>query len=228
MKKYEIFLFDADGTLFDFYKAEETALKTMFEKVDITYTSEIREKYRAINAEIWQDYEKGKSSQSELQTLRFAKLFEEINVIQNAEIFNLQYLAELAKGVFLVDGAFEICQQIFASGKKIYIVTNGNLSTQKPRMENSAISGFISNFFISEAVGFRKPQANYFEYVFSQIPQVDKNEIIIIGDSLTADIAGGNNAGIDSCWYNSFGAENDFGVLPTYEIDRLSQISEFV
>ncbi|MCL2015441.1 MAG: YjjG family noncanonical pyrimidine nucleotidase [Defluviitaleaceae bacterium] len=228
MKKYETFLFDADGTLFDYDMAEENALKTMFVKFDITYTNAIRQKYREINAEIWKKYEKGENTQDELQTLRFAQLFGEINVDCNAEKFNQQYLAELAKGIFLIDGALEICKKIAASNKKIYIVTNGNLSTQKPRVENSAISELISDFFISEGVGFRKPQAAYFDYVFSHISQTDKSKIIIVGDSLSADIAGGNVAGIDSCWYNPDGAANNTDIVPTYEIAKLSELGEFI
>jgi 2-haloacid dehalogenase len=103
-------------------------------------------------------------------------------------------------------------------------VTNGILATQKARIEHSTIKEYISDFFVSEFIGYQKPHALYFEYVFSHIPQIGKSKTLIIGDSFSADIAGGNNSGIDSCWFNKFGDINNTDIIPTYEISRLSEL----
>ena len=228
MTKYDVFLFDADGTLFDYDMAEAAALKAMFDYCGFCYTENVRFIYREINSRVWEKFEKGEITKIELQTLRFEKLFAEIGVSYDAGLFNEKYLAELGKGSFLIDGAAEICNHIFSNDKRIYIVTNGILATQKARIEHSLIKAFISGFFVSEFIGFQKPHISYFEYVFSHIPQCDKSKMIIIGDSITADIAGGSRAGIDSCWFNSTGEVNDSDVVPTYEIKRLSELREFV
>lgn len=227
-KKYEIFLFDADNTLYDYDKAEAQALKTMFAFCGFTYDDSIRLIYREINTQSWRDYEDGLISKADLQTVRFERFFEKICVQYDTADFNTRYLAEFGKGTFLVDGAMEICKKVVSQGKQIFIVTNGILATQKSRIEHSLIKEYISDFFVSEFVGYQKPDVKYFEYVFSHIPNVPKDKILIIGDSLTADIAGGHNAGIDNCWFNEHGHNNDTSIEPTYEVRRLSDLSKFI
>jgi 2-haloacid dehalogenase len=228
MKKYDLFLFDADGTLFDYNMAEANALKIMFENCGFEYTENIRQKYREINSQVWEDFENGRISKEALQTSRFTRLFDSIGVQHDAEDFNAQYLYELGKGSFLIDGASEICEQIAAGNNKIYIVTNGILATQTSRIKNSLIKDYISDFFVSEHIGFQKPHISYFAYVFSHIPQTGRDKILIIGDSLSADIQGGINAGIDTCWFNEAKKENNTGITPTYEIHKLSEIQKFI
>ena len=229
MKKYDVFLFDADGTLYDYDKAEEYALRAMFEYCGFSYSESIRAKYRVINSEVWSAYEKGELSVSDFPTIRFERLFSEIGIqYDDASDFNSRYLAELGKGTFLIDGAVEICKEITASNKPIFIVTNGLLATQEARIKHSLIKDYITDTFVSSFVGYQKPDKEYFDYVFSRIPQVNKDKILIIGDSLTADIAGGNNAGIDTCWYNEHGIENSTDIEPIYEIRHLSEIQKFI
>ena len=231
MKKYEIFLFDADHTLFDYDMAEAVALKTMFDRCGIDfidYSEEIRKRFREINAQLWQKFEKSEITSYQLQTLRFEFLFDELGVSYDAEKFNREYLPELGKGGFLIDGALEICEYIASCGKPIYIITNGMTVTQKLRVSNSLIKDYISALFISESIGFNKPNISYFEYVLANIPPMPKEKILIIGDSLAADIAGGNNAGIDTCWLNEKGVENHTDIVPTYEIRMLSEVRKFV
>jgi 2-haloacid dehalogenase len=228
MKKYDLFLFDADGTLFDYDMAETNALKTMFDYCGFDYSESIQSKYREINSQVWKSYEKDEITKAQLQTLRFTRLFSEIDLFYDAKDFNEKYLEELGKGSFLIDGALEICKEITSCGKKIYIVTNGILATQEARIKHSAIKEYICDFFVSEFIGYQKPHVLYFEYVFSHIPQIDKNNILIIGDSLSADIAGGNNAGIDSCWFNKSGDINDTDIIPVYEISALSELNKYI
>ena len=228
MKKYDIFLFDADGTLFDYDMAEANALKLMFEKCGLDYAEGIRKKYREINSQQWDKFEKGEISKEELQISRFTRLFDYIGVDYNAKDFNEKYLYELGKGSFLIDGALEICEKIVSHSKQIFIVTNGILATQTSRIKHSVIKDYISDFFVSEFVGYQKPHISYFEYVFAHIPQIGRDKLLIIGDSLTADMQGGRNAGIDSCWFNEAGKENHTEIIPTYEIRKLSEIQKFV
>lgn len=228
MTRYEIFLFDADATLYDYDMAEANALKQMFRKCGFDYSEEIRNKYRKINTHVWECYENGEITKEELQSLRFIRLFADIGVQYDVIEFNKQYLFELGKGTFLIEGALEICEYIVSSGKKIYIITNGVLATQTSRIKHSPLRDYITDFFVSELVGYKKPDALYFEHVLLHIPPIDKNKILIIGDSLTADIKGGDNTGIDTCWFNEYQKENHTGIVPTYEIQKLSEIRMFV
>jgi len=228
VKKYDIFLIDADNTLYDYDKAEAYALQTMFEQCDFAYSEDVRLLYREINEQAWRDFEEGRTTKEALQIARFEQFFEKLGVWHDPADFNARYLAELGRGTFLVDGALEICQAIAAAGKQIYIVTNGVLATQQSRIKHSLIKGYIVDFFVSEHVGYQKPDVRYFEYVLKRIPQVPMEQILIVGDSLAADIAGGRNAGIDTCWFNEHGIENSTNIQPTYEIRRLAELVDFV
>jgi len=228
MKKYELFLFDADNTLYDFDKAESCALKTMFDYCGFEYSERVLAIYRGINSQAWRDYEDGKISKKDLQSIRFERFFSEIGVWHDVTDFNAKYLAELGRGTFLINGAEDICKEIVSKGKQIFIVTNGILATQESRIKHSLIKEYISGFFVSEFVGFQKPDVRYFDYVFEHIPKIPKEKILIVGDSLKADIAGGHNAGIDNCWFNEHGIENTTSITPTYEIRKLSEVAMFV
>jgi len=229
MKKYDIFLFDADDTLYDHDKAESAALSTMFARYGFDYSEEVRMKYRKINAQVWAEYQRDEISEADFPTSRYVRLFELIGVqCDDVHAFNEQYLVEMGKGAQLIDGAQEICREIVAAGKQIFIVTNGLFAVQQSRIKNSLISDCISDYFVSSAVGYRKPQIEFFEHVFSHIPPIDKSKIIVIGDSLSADIAGGNNAGIDTCWINPQKSANGSGIVPTYEIHALDEVRKFI
>lgn len=222
--KYDIYLLDADETLFDFNKAEAEALAAAFEHFGFNYSEEIRQKYRIISQKLWRELEDGLITKDELQILRFQNLFSGLNISCDTTRFNGQYLLELGRGIQLLDGALELCQALYKNGKALYIVTNGILQVQRMRIDNSPIKAYLSGMFVSEEIGFSKPHKQYFEYVFSKIGLHDKAKALIIGDSLTSDIRGGHNAGIDTCWYNPAGTENPTGVTPTYEIQQLSQV----
>ena len=103
MKKYDIFLFDADGTLYDFDMAEANALMVMFINCGFGYSDETLTKYREINVHLWDSYEKGETSKDDLQTFRFSRLFEAIGIHHDETDFNKKYLSELGKGAFLID-----------------------------------------------------------------------------------------------------------------------------
>lgn len=221
---YDIYLFDADDTLFDFGKAEESALIETFKQYKLNYSEEIRIRYKCINIELWELFEKQEIDKSVLQTQRFSTLFQEIGVSCDIESFNENYIIELGRGSQLMDGAYDICKSLHNKGKELYVVTNGVSSIQKIRMESSSIKQFISGVFVSEDIGFQKPRKEFFDHVFSHIGEIDKRKILIIGDSLTSDIQGGINAGIDTCWFNPNKKENSIGIIPTYEIAELSEI----
>ena len=228
MKKYDTFLFDADGTLFDFEKSAVNALNIMFGYCGFEYTDNVWVIYREINSQLWDSFEKGEIGVETLRTLRFERLFSKLGVHFDPNEFNEKYLYELGKGESLIDGALDICRDIASFGKRIYIVTNGFSVVQEARKKHSPLKGYISDFFVSELIGFQKPHISYFEHIFANVPQFCMDKALMIGDSLAADIAGGNSAGLDTCWLNIKNAVNESEIIPTYEITKLSELRKFV
>ena len=227
MKKYDIFLFDADDTLYDFNLSSAYALKAMFEQCGFVYSDSVQARYNQINRQALKRYEKGEFTLYELQTVRFSRLFGEVGVSYDTEEFYKGYIHELGKGVFLLDGALEICREIASHGKRIYIVTNGPPATQEARAKYSPLSKYITGVFDFHTIGHQKPNMEFFQHVFAHIP-ADKDKMLIIGDSLPADVGGGNNAGIDTCWLNARNAKNRTAIKPVYVVKRLLELRKFI
>ncbi len=225
MKNYDVYLLDADGTLFDFDKAEENSLRNVFLRHGFPYSNDTLTRYQTINREMWRRYEKGEIERAVMLPLRFRLLFDELRLDGDVEVINSEYLSGIGDGSFLLDGALELCTRLNASGRKSYIITNGVKTSQTKRLLHSPLKPLIADIFISEEIGFQKPNREYFEIVFSRIPEKDRAGMLIVGDSLTADIAGGRNAGVDTCWYNPAGLVNDTGIQPTFEIRSLDELT---
>jgi len=222
--KYKLVLFDADGTLFDFEKASEEALKKAFKKFEIdSWNSETMTIYRKVNKQIWDEFELKQISASNLKAERFRRFFIAISV-ENADPkeFGDYYLLSLSQNTDLIEGAEDLVKWCY--GKfNLGIITNGLTSVQKPRFNNSILNIYFEHYIISEDIGFAKPHTEIFDYSFNKFEHIDKNSAIIIGDNLTSDIKGGNDYGIDTCWINQFGASKN-SIIPTYEIKDLVEL----
>lgn len=221
--KYKYLLFDADGTLFDYNKSEENALRETFKINRIPFREIYLDKYREINSKLWLDFEKGLIDPAKIKEKRFEELFNQLNLQLDVRKFSEAYLESLSHQNILLEGAEELIKSL--SGKfSITVITNGLASVQRRRFENSRLFQFINLVIISEEINFVKPSVEYFDYVIKKLGSPNKNEVLIIGDSLTSDIQGGNNFGIDTCWFNPEKKNNDAGLNITYEIHNLSEL----
>jgi 2-haloacid dehalogenase len=220
--KYKWLMFDADGTLFDYDKAEENALQLTFAQLGHNFTPEYIGAYREINHQIWLEFEQGKIDQITLRARRFELLFDTINIQADAQNFSAQYLLNLATRTDLMAGAEELVRAL-ATKCNLAIITNGLADVQRPRFKQSSIYGYFAAIIISEEVGAAKPTSQIFDVAFAKMEYPAKNEVLIIGDSLTSDIQGGTDYGIDTCWFNPNGKTNG-RLACTYEIAQLNQL----
>ena len=216
-KKYSILLLDCDGTLLDFDRAEAQALRKVFEEFHIEFQPEFGILYHQINDACWKALERGEITKPELQRKRFRDLEAALPVSFPADSMGMRYMELLGEGSDLLPGALEICRELSRT-YSLYLVTNGVARTQENRLNHSGIKEYIRGMFVSEAVGVAKPDFRYFQYVFAHIPGFRPEQALMVGDSLTSDIRGGINAGIDTCWVNAKGEPRPAGWPITYEI----------
>lgn len=228
MPNYDILLFDADGTLFDFDAAEAFALRTGFVRAGLAFEEEMLPVYHNLNLQLWRALERGEIDKPSLQPERFRLLFERYHIDYDPIAFNQVFVRALTEGGQLNDGALELCRNLTEQGFQLYIITNGIAATQKGRLGASSLRPYILDMFISEEIGCVKPAKAYFDHVAAAVPIKDKSRALVIGDSLTADIAGGNAAGLDTCWFNPGRAENDTPASPTYEIAEWSELYDIL
>jgi len=225
--KYEWLLFDADGTLFDYNKAELLALKGTFKDFDVKFSDSYLQTYRQINNGLFKDFEKGLVSSLELRTKRFELLFSEYNIELGILDFSNKYLKKLSENSMLLDDALQTISKLYPDFKML-LVTNGLSDVQRPRFDNSKIKDCFEDIIISDEVGVAKPSTAFFDIAFKTMDKPDKNDVMIIGDSLSSDMAGGINYGIDTCWYNSQNDKNEHNINVTYEIHDLHEILKIV
>ena len=222
-QRYAWILFDADGTLFDYDAAETAALTASFAQIGRPFPPEHSEIYREINGRMWMELERGTTTQARIRVERFEKLFERIGVDGDPVLFGEDYLANLAGRTELIAGADETVAAL-AGISRLMLITNGIAAVQRPRFAASSIRDHFADLVISEEVGAAKPDPRIFDTAFAEMGHPPKSQVLIVGDSLTSDIKGGNDYGIDSCWFNPSGLPRYDGVEPTYEIRRIDQL----
>lgn len=221
--KYEFLLFDLDDTLLDFHAAESSAIRELFGELNIICDDKMLSDYSAFNLSLWKQLEKGYITKDALISNRFISFFAVKNIDADGTLAKERYFYYLSRTSQLVDGALELLEALRGKAR-LFAVTNGVAKIQTSRIENAGISGYFEECFISENVGFQKPRREFFDFVQHHINGFDKRRALLTGDSLSADIKGGADAGIDTCWFNPRGVVNNTKLTPDYEISRLSQI----
>ncbi len=224
LDKYKYLLFDLDDTLLDFGKAQILAFKNLLEDENIEYNDELFEKYETINKSLWRSFERGEISNKEVTRERFIRFFALFDRnVDGSEVDN-RYRSYLAEGNQLFDGIIEMLEELSLT-HKLYIASNGIAITQHTRLKNNNLNKYFEKIFISEEIGSKKPDIEFFEKIFDEIGIKNKDEILMIGDTLTSDILGANNVGIDSCLVDIHKISNP-EIVPTYKVEKTIDLLE--
>ena len=253
---FKILLWDIDGRILNFEKAEEAAIRRGFEENGLgTCTDDMLEAYKKINKKYWEALERGEMTKEQILIGRFVEFFTKYSLDKTkADEFNRGYQVNLGDTICFNDDAYNLLKA-FSKKYRQYAVTNGTAVAQHKKIEKSGIGEILEKCFISEEVGFEKPSEKFFASVFKEIGcgdciensdangkievenssvlemhnnSIDKNEILIIGDSLTSDIKGGNNCGIRTCWYNPKHEDNKYELKIDYEISDLRELLQYL
>lgn len=223
VKKYGVLLCDADDTIFDFAKAEGFAFYEAMRAHDLPSGARWLRRYSEINKAMWKMLERGEITQPVLRIKRFEQLLVEMGEARDASALSCAYSDALGRCAATVDGAEQAVRR-WSERVPVVIVTNGIAAVQRGRMARSPIRAYISGMVISEEIGAAKPDPRVIQAALMAAKCADKAQALMLGDSLSSDIAGAVNAGVDSCWYNPHREENRSAVRPTYEIRSLEEV----
>ncbi len=225
----KVILWDVDGTLLDFLKAEYEAIKTCFRIFALgECTDEMVARYSGINKKYWEMLERKELTKPEVLVGRFREFFAKEKIQTDcAEDFNKEYQLRLGDTICFCDNSYELLKS-FKGRVKQYAVTNGTKIAQNKKLNRSGLIDVFDGIFISEDIGIEKPDVGFFQSVFERIGQYEKDEVMIVGDSLTSDMQGGNNAGILCCWYNPKHVPLTKALRIDYEIDDLNRIEDIL
>lgn len=222
--KYQWILFDADETLFSFNSFE--GLKRVLVHYNLPFEWEDYQQFQAVNKPLWVAYQNKEITAQELQITRFAELAKKTG--QDALKLNLELMMEMAEVSQPLAQTMSILTELH--GKvKMGIITNGFKAMQQKRLENTKTLPFFEFLVVSEEAGVAKPDPKIFELAFEKMDEVvDKSKVLMVGDTLSSDILGANNSGIDSCWFNPEQHSNDTSICPTYEIHSMQDLISII
>ncbi len=223
----KILLLDLDRTLLDFDASEKNALDICFADFGIPLTEEIRAYYIKCNHALWYAFEQGEIPREEIFTHRFPDTLAHFGIDGDGLAMEAAYRKALSFGADLMPNAIEAMDRL-ATKYELYAATNGVAATQEKRVVDSGLVNYFKDVFISEQVGAQKPDSVFFDHCFAHIPNFVKEDALMIGDSLPSDIQGGILAGIDTCWFNYNGDENNTPYQPTYMVCGLLELCELL
>lgn len=226
MRKYKAILWDIDDTLLDFKKSERIGIYTCFEKRGLYVDDVIAERFSVINDSFWKRLEKGELTKIEVQRGRFVQLFKELDIPSDVDMeeFRLEYEHLLGEIWFYRENAPELLNRLQTMGYEQYAITNGTKKVQDKKIKSTGFDKIFKEVFISDVIGTPKPHKGFFDCVLNSISHLKKEEMLIVGDSLTSDMKGGIINGIDTCWYNPRHTENTDRLPVTYEIQKLEEV----
>lgn len=225
---YKYLLFDLDETLFDFKMSERNALKETMLEFNIPYKEvDHLPIYKKVNQVLWDRLEEGTIHQEAIKVQRFVDLKSVMALDYDPDLFAKRFMYHLGEGCFLLEGAKDLIDSL-SDDYTIIGLTNGLTQVQKRRMEKSPLAPYFKQLFISEEIGIAKPHPSLYEHVFNKLaalyPDFNKTDCLMIGDSLTSDIQGGINAGIDTCWVNLSNKVNASSLTPNYHVKSLEAL----
>ncbi|MCK3904471.1 noncanonical pyrimidine nucleotidase, YjjG family [Streptococcus suis] len=221
---YKYLLFDLDHTLLDFNQGEEVALTQFLEFMDVEDIEAFKAIYRPLNQGMWKELEKGLITKKELINTRFSKTFAHFGREVDGHEMAIRYQEFIGQQGQIFEGADLLLKELVDRGYQLYAATNGVTYIQENRLLNSPIQTYFKQVFISEQMGTQKPEADFYEKIAEQIGCSDMAKFLMIGDSLTADIQGANNAGMDSVWYNPTKSALTGSAQPTYIISNYQEL----
>ncbi len=195
---YTHLFFDADGTLFDFNTSEKKALENTVRRMCGVWKPELADLYHQQTKKTWMELEKKLITLEKLKTLRFER-FKEVSGLDFdvAEISKV-YIDFLSQSDDLFPGTVELLEELYKK-YTLVLVTNGITSVQRGRVKTTDTEKYFKAIVISEEVGVAKPDPKFFQIASEQSGNPAKENILMIGDSMTSDMQGAKNYGIASC-----------------------------
>ncbi len=228
MPRYETVLLDADMTLFDFHRSEQEALRNTLRAFNLPWTDSVIQDYSKINSALWDAFARGEIDQDFLGAERFAALMRVYGGSADPRKVNHSYELALGNTAYLLPGAEEFCRTLSGLGLTLAIATNGLPAAQRGRYERTRLNRYIPHLFISMELGAQKPLPAFFDRICEALNLHDRSRMVMVGDGLTTDILGGNQAGIDTIWYNPGQLPLTGNAHPTYTAESYDDILHFL
>lgn len=220
-------LIDIDNTLLDFDKCAFVAIKNTARLHSISLPKNSFEVFLRVNDELWKELEYGEIAKEILYQKRWKKIFEELGIDSDSDSFEEDFRKEMRKTAITVDGAEELLSYL-SEKYPVYTASNASKLQQQIRLENAGLSPYISGMFTSEEIGFQKPAKEFYYSCCIELAPAAPSEIVMIGDSVAADIIGAKSFGLKSIWFNYYKKNYSNLNFTDYSVTSLREIKNIL
>lgn len=226
---HNILLFDADRTLYDFDASERTAFFKVAPRFGVMPNQKNYLSFKRFNDENWEALERGELSKQRILIKRFEQFLSFLGLnIDNAQRFNDEYLKALSYENYIFEESLPLLTELKQRGKRMFLITNGVKNVQEGRISRSPLKHFFEKVYISDELGYEKPSPEFFAAVQRDISFFDKDETLVIGDSLTSDVKGANQSGLKCVWFNPKQLPLPVGYHADYIISSLNELYDII
>ena len=218
-------LLDIDDTILDWDLCSHEAIRLAIEELKYDIPNTIYDAYDKINPKLWHMHEKKEITMDELFQMRFNKIFNEIGVSYDGVLFEKIFRKYILDSHIFIPNAKETLEYLY-SKYDVYAASNSTLYQQLRRLSMANIIDYFTDIFVSEELGASKPSREFYDACLKRMHH-KKEEIIVIGDSLTSDIFGAYNYGLQSIWFNKKNIKEK-EALYTYKVLSLNEIRKYL
>ena len=230
-----VLFLDVDDTVLDFVGFTKETMKSGFRKFGYPeYVPWMYDTFHEVNGGIWRDHEKGLITFEDIQRTRWTKVFHALGFEGDGPEFESYFRSCLHESGLLIPGAKKALEHL-SEDYLLFAATNGPDEQQKNRLRKAGVLKLFCGVFTSEAIGATKPSAEFFDGCIEivngymkehELPNIHKDEILMVGDSLTSDIGGAVAYGLKSCLFDPTGEK--FGKIEgtDYEVKNWSEITD--
>ena len=225
--KQAVFL-DIDNTLLDFDKSADLAMHTVCDRFGIKAPAELFATFKRINDGLWLQIEQGIITKQDLFRVRWDRIFSELGVRFDGKTFEEAFLQVIVKTAVPVTGAADLLAYLDGKGYRLFAASNAPRGQQAERLAMAGLLSYFEAVFVSADLGAEKPSREFFDLCFARLNDLDPHDCVLIGDSISADIAGGNAYGMQTVWFNPAHTENPTAVTPTAVVSTLAEIQSLL
>lgn len=222
MKMIKKVLLDVDDTLLDFQRCSYISLVEALKACGIDYQEKYHHVFLEINDQLWRQLERKEISEEELFERRFVLVFDALNINGDAHLAETTFRKYLNLSHETMPGAKELLDYLDAK-YDLYVVSNSQYQRQVNRLKLADFLHYFKDVYTSGRMQAIKPEYDFFEACFQKMGYPNKDEVVLIGDSWTADIQGALNYGIQPIWFHQ--GKDDKNVI---QVERLEEIKKYL
>ena len=229
----KVVFIDIDNTLLSFSGYVKESMKNGFAQFGMKpYTESMFPVFEKINNSLWRQIEQGTLSYEELTSVRWNRIFKELDIAFDGRIFEEYFKQQLFCSAVPEQGAIDLLEYL-SPRYKLCIASNGPYEQQINRLRVGKMYNYFAHFFISSQIGAPKPSKAFFDACFKELrsaefPGLLPDETIIIGDSVSSDIRGGIAYGMHTCLYQKSPVFDTDIAKPDYVVENLAEIKQIL